>query len=75
MQLGDDPWVELLWNPAAGRMITAPENQEVAFQILYYGMDGDLWDINKSASDVRREWAGIVNRSEKEVKLRRWSRS
>ncbi len=72
MQLEDYPWVELLWNPTAHRMITAPENQDVAFQIMYHGMGGHLRDINKSAAEVRKEWAGILNRKKSQVRLRRW---
>lgn len=73
MQLEGDPWVELLWNPTARRMITAPENRAVAFQILFYGIGGRLRDIDKSGSDVRAEWAGIINRPVSKVRLRRWS--
>jgi DNA sulfur modification protein DndB len=72
MQLSAEPWDELLWNPAANRMITAPENRDVAFQILYYGIGGDLSDIKTSKPDVRKEWAGIVNRHPSQVRLRRW---
>src|SRR5260370_5274136 len=42
MELAEEPWTELLWNPSASRMITAPENRAVAFQILYHGIGGDL---------------------------------
>lgn len=72
MQLAAVPWNELLWNPAAHRMITAPENRDVAIRILYHGIGGNLEDINTSAAEVREEWAGIVNRDPSEVHLRRW---
>ena len=72
MELAAEPWNELLWNPAAHRMITPPENRAVAFQILYYGIGGDLGDINTSKPAVRTEWAGILNRDPSEVRLRRW---
>lgn len=72
MELAAQPWDELLWNPTARRMITASENRDVAFQILYYGIGGDLSDINTSKPEVRKEWAGILNRDPSEVRLRRW---
>jgi DNA sulfur modification protein DndB len=72
MELAAVPWNELLWNPAAHRMITAPENRNVAIQILYHGIGGNLEDINTSAAEVREEWAGIVNRDPSDVHLRRW---
>ncbi len=72
MELAEEPWTELLWNPSASRMITAPENRAVAFQILYHGIGGDLQDINTTTSAVREEWAGIVNRDRSEVRLSRW---
>ena len=72
MELAEVPWNELLWNPAAHRMITAPENRKVATQILYHGIGGNLEDINTSAAAVREEWAGVVNRDPSDVHLRRW---
>jgi hypothetical protein len=72
MELGAEPWNGLLWNPAARRMIPAPENRAVAFKILYHGIGGDLTDINTSRLAVRTEWAGILNRDPSEVRLRRW---
>ncbi len=73
MELGDQPWNELLWNPVSRRMITAGENRNVAFSVLYYGIGGDLRQINRSAADVRTEWAGILNREPSAVRLRRWA--
>jgi hypothetical protein len=72
MELGEEPWNELLWNPVSHRMITAGENRNVAFSVLYYGIGGDLRQIRKSATDVRTEWAGILNRQPSAVRLRRW---
>ena len=72
MELAKEPWNELLWNPVAHRMVTAPENRDVAFRILYHGIGGSLRDLDTSSHDVRAEWAGIVNRPPSEVTLRRW---
>lgn len=74
MELAQEPWNELLWNPTARRMITAPENRTSAFQILYYGIGGKLEDIGTTSAAVRQEWAGVINRDVSEVKLRRWAR-
>jgi DNA sulfur modification protein DndB len=72
MELGDEPWNELLWNPVAHRMITPRENRDVAFRILYHGTGGDLRKLGTSPSEVRKEWAGILNRDPSDVSLRRW---
>ena len=72
MELSGKPWNELLWNPVSSRMVTAPENRAVAFQILYYGIGGKLSDLDTSDKDVRKEWAGILNRPASAVKLQRW---
>lgn len=72
MELSCKPWNELLWNPVSNRMITAPENRAVALQILYYGIGGKLADLDTSDKDVRKEWAGILNRPMSAVKLQRW---
>lgn len=73
MELEQKPWKELLWNPVAGRMVTAPENRDVAFRILYYGIGGKLAVLGTSEIEVRREWAGVLNRRISAVKLQRWS--
>jgi len=72
MELSEKPWNELLWNPVANRMITPPENRAVAFQILYHGIGGKLSDLNTSEQEVRKEWAGILNRPVSAVRLERW---
>ena len=72
MDLEGEPWNELLWNPVAHRMITPRENRDVAFSILYHGIGGNLRNVDTTPTDVRREWAGIVNRDPSEVTLRRW---
>ena len=72
MELANEPWNELLWNPVSRRMITPRENRDVAFSILYHGVGGDLRKLETSSADVRTEWAGILNRDPSEVRLRRW---
>jgi len=72
MELSGKPWNELLWNPVSNRMITAPENRAVAFRIFYHGVGGKLSDLDTTDKDVRKEWAGILNRPTSAVKLLRW---
>lgn len=72
MKLAEKPWNELLWNPVSNRMVTAPENRAVAFQILYYGVGGKLSDLDTSDGDVRKEWGGTLSRPASAVKLQRW---
>ena len=69
MELTDEPWVGLLWDRTNQRMITEAPNQKVAKQLLFYRIGGDLNKIKTSKKDLRREYAGVLNRMESEVSL------
>ena len=71
MELTDEPWVGLLWDKTNQRMISGTIPQKVAKQLLFYSIGGDLTDIKTNVEAVRREYAGLLNREESEVKLRR----
>ena len=71
MELTDEPWVSLLWDKTNQRMISGTIPQKVAKQLLFYTIGGDLTDIKTNVEAVRREYAGLLNREESEVKLRR----
>ena len=71
MELTDEPWVSLLWDKTNQRMISGTIPQKVAKQILFYTIGGDLADMNTNAEAVRREYAGLLNRDESDVKLPR----
>ena len=71
MELTDEPWVGLLWDKTNQRMISGTIPQKVAKQILFYTIGGDLADMNTNAEAVRREYAGLLNRDESDVKLPR----
>ena len=71
MELTDEPWVGLLWDKTNQRMISGTIPQKVAKQILFYTIGGDLTDMNTNAEAVRREYAGLLNRDESDVKLPR----
>ena len=71
MGLTDKPWVGLLWDRTNQRMISGTIPQKVARQLLFYRIGGDLSQINTSVEAVRREYAGLLNREESDVKLPR----
>ncbi len=72
MMLDDAPWAGLLWDPANRRMITASENQRVAERVLYHGLGGSLAAYKTSAAELRAEWAGLINRPVRSVRLPRF---
>ena len=69
MELTDEPWVGLLWDNTNRRMITAPPNQKVAKQLLFHRIGGDLREMKTSEQDLRREYAGLLNKMESDVRL------
>ena len=71
MELTDEPWVGLLWDKTNKRMISGTTSQKVAKQLLFYIIGGDLSDIKTSFEALQREYAGLLNKEESEVKLRR----
>lgn len=75
MELTDEPWVGLLWDKTNQRMISGTIPQKVAKQLLFYTIGGDLADMKTNAEAVRREYAGLLNRDESEVKLQRQYKS
>ena len=71
MELTDEPWVGLLWDKTNQRMISGKIPQKVAKQLLFYTIGGNFADMKTSLEAVRREYAGLLNREEAEVKLPR----
>ena len=71
MELTNEPWAGLLWDKTNKRMISGTTPQKVAKQLLFYIIGGNLSDIKTSFEAVRREYAGILNKKESEVKLHR----
>ena len=69
MELTDEPWVSLLWDKTNQRMISGPTPQKVAKQILFYSIGGNLADMKTNIEAVRREYAGLLNKEQSEVKL------
>ena len=75
MELTDEPWVSLLWDKTNQRMISGTISQKVAKQILFYTIGGNLADMKTNVEAVQREYAGLLNRDEFEVKLQRQYKS
>lgn len=75
MELTDEPWVGLLWDKTNQRMISGTTPQKVAKQLLFYIIGGDLAEMKTNAEAVQREYAGLLNRNESEVKLQRQYKS
>ena len=75
MELTDEPWVGLLWDKTNQRMISGTIPQKVARQLLFYHIGGNLADMKTNVEAVQREYAGLLNRDESEVKLQRQYKS
>ena len=71
MELTDKPWVGLLWDKTNQRMITGTPSQKVAKQLLFYAIGGELVDMKTNVEALQREYAGLLNRDESEIKLQR----
>ena len=71
MQLTDEPWVGLLWDKTNRRMISGTLPQKVARQLLFYKIGGELGEMRTNEEKLRREYAGLLNRTESEVTLAR----
>ena len=75
MELTDKPWVGLLWDKTNQRMITAKVNQKVASQILFYMIGGNLAQMKTTEAELRREYAGLLNKMESEAQFTRFHAS
>jgi len=69
MDLADNPWVALLWDPTNRRMITASENQRAAQRLLVYLTGGNLARLKSSPRKLTHELAGLLNLSPGEYTL------
>jgi len=69
--LVDFPWVGLLWDNLGKKMITAKDNQEVASQLIYFMIGGNLNYLKTSESALKKDFAAALNKTEGEVSLPR----
>jgi DNA sulfur modification protein DndB len=72
MLLSDFPWAGLLWDTANHRMMASSENQRVAARILIHGVGGRLAAFKTTPDAVRAEWAGIIDKPPRLVRLPSW---
>ncbi len=69
MDLSNSPWSGLLWDDINKSMITRKENQTIAAQLLFYMIGGNLSKIKMTEDKLKKKYAGLINRPEKEVVL------
>jgi DNA sulfur modification protein DndB len=73
MLLAEPPWVGLLWDSANHRMTVSSENQRVATRLLLHGVGGRLAALkNASPETLKKEWAGIIDKPVRSVRLPSW---
>jgi len=72
MQLGDEPWSGVLWDPVSRIIIADSENQRAARLLLYHGLGGNLERLKTTAKDLKDTIAGIRNTSPTSIKLPIW---
>ena len=73
LQLAEAPWVGLLWDGENQRMITSPEAQRVAKQLIYHSVGGALSRLRTNGAELRKELAGLLNRALEDVTLPRYN--
>lgn len=67
LQLAEEPWVNLLWNIKARRMITTSENKKAASKLLFHLAGGDLSRIKSTPSALKTELAGLLATDETQI--------
>jgi DNA sulfur modification protein DndB len=72
MQLTDEPWAGLLWDPTNRRMIMSGDNRALAERLLAYGLTGNTEITGRTEEELRREWAGILQSNLRSVTLPIW---
>ena len=71
MDLANEPWVGLLWDKINQRMLTDPTHKQVAKQLLFYMIGGNLAKMGTKEEALLQEYAGLLNRDKSEVTLTR----
>ncbi|MGH7801270.1 MAG: DNA sulfur modification protein DndB [Thermodesulfobacteriota bacterium] len=69
IDLNKKPWVEVLWESKAKRMITRKENKKAALWLCYYILNIDLSKVKTSEDKLKGEYASLLNKEISEVKL------
>ena len=71
MDLADELWIGLLWDKTNQRMLTDPTHKKVAKQLLFYMIGGNLAKMGTKEAELRREYAGLLNRDKSQEPLTR----
>jgi len=69
MSLLDYPWNGLLWDNINKRMLTSSTNRKVGERLVFYSIGGNLSQYKTNSTDLAKEFAGIINKDPKEIKL------
>lgn len=72
MDLGSEPWVELLWDATNQCMITSSENQKAGVKVLFYAAGGELAILKTNEESLTKELAGIRNTEPSKIRLYRY---
>jgi hypothetical protein len=72
MELTAPLWAGLLWDTGNRRMISAPENQDVATRILLYAVGGAIGEKLVDERALKVEAAGLLNMPPDAYKLPRF---
>jgi len=74
LDLNEQPWAGLLWDPANQRMIVPQENQRAALRLLFHGLGGDLARLSSNRDTLKEELSGILGRAPAEITLPNFGR-
>jgi DNA sulfur modification protein DndB len=69
MNIDKFPWQGLLWESGEKRMITAPENRNVAKRLLLYMIGFNLEKIKITEATLKKSYASLLNKKPEEIDL------
>ena len=72
MALDDEPWNGLMWDTINNRIIATSEGKSAAWKLMFYAAGGDLASLRVSVASLTKELAGLLNKQEHEINLRRY---
>ena len=72
MALEDELWNGLIWDSTNRRIIVTSEGKKAALKLMFYAAGGDLDHFKVTTSILKKELAGLLNKEESEISLRRY---
>jgi DNA sulfur modification protein DndB len=72
MQLNEEPWLGVVWNPVANAMIVNDQTQRIVSRLLLFGAGGDLKALRTTEEGLRDQLAGLLNLAPGEVQVHRF---